>query len=104
MAPQLLQSAHSWDKLSKKQECYEFVVVSRKNACQTCSSLTLRHKTRFPYEYPCREAMTVLWGATMSTLMGRALRQNFGNIRGYYANTRGLLEQIEALAALLFRR
>ena len=43
-------------------------------------------------------------GATMETLVGRALRQNFGNIRDYWENTRGLLEQTGALSALLFHR
>ena len=46
----------------------------------------------------------MLRGATMSTLMGRARCQNFGNIRDYYVNNRGLLEQMEAISALLFHR
>ena len=35
----------------------------------------------------------------MSPLMGRALRQNFGNIRDYYVYNSGLLE-MEAFSAL----
>ena len=32
------------------EECYEFMVVSSKNACQIRSSPTLRHKEYFAYE------------------------------------------------------
>ena len=32
------------------EECYEFTVVSSKNACQTRLPPALRHKHYFPYE------------------------------------------------------
>ena len=38
----------------------------------------------------------------MSTLMGRKLCQNFGNIRDYYEKNMVLLEQMSALSAMLF--
>ena len=43
------------------EECYEFTVVSSKNACQIRSSPTLRHKIYFAYgsilahAIPCRD-------------------------------------------------
>ena len=39
-------------------ECYEFTVVSSKNACQIRSSPTLRHKEQFAYEYLLARAIT----------------------------------------------
>ena len=41
-------------------------------------------------------------GAPMETLVARVICQHFGNIRDLYAYNRVLLEQVEAIAALLF--
>ena len=46
--------------------------------------------------------MAVREGATMGPVVGRGTRQNFGNIRDYFEKIRVLLEQIEALSAMLF--
>ena len=39
-------------KILNTYECYEYVVMSRKNVCQTRLPPTLRHKERFAYERP----------------------------------------------------
>src|SRR5439155_18975369 len=44
------EARYSYANFLTTEECYRLAVVSSKNACQTCSSLTLRHKERFPYE------------------------------------------------------
>src|SRR5215831_12401761 len=49
--PQSLQSAHSYDKNVRAQECYECVVVSSKNLCPTRLPPILRHKAAFTYEW-----------------------------------------------------
>src|SRR5689334_23122759 len=64
--------------------------------------MTRYNKEEFAYEYPCREAITRRQGAPLETLVDRAIRQNFGNIRDSSAYNRILLEHVEAIAALLF--
>ena len=67
-------------------------------------TVTRYNKRLFPYKWSCRAALAGQAGAPMETRADRVLRQNFGNIRDAYAYTRVLLEQVEALAALLFHQ
>src|SRR5262245_41920318 len=71
---------------------------------QTSLQPTLCHKSSFPYECRCREALAVRSGAAIATLVGRTTRKNFGNIREYCENNNVLLEQRGALSAMLFHR
>ena len=50
VAPQLLQSVNSYEKISVAEECYECVVMSSKKTCQTRPTSVLRHKADFAYE------------------------------------------------------
>src|SRR5215813_14112427 len=92
MAPQWLQSAHSYEKSSKAGECYETGAVSRKILSQTRLPSALRHKGQFAYECLCREALAMRWDVPMGPVVSRDICQNFGNIREYFQIIRVLLE------------
>jgi excisionase family DNA binding protein len=78
--------------------------MARNMVDQPRATPPLIYKRALRMSAPYREALAVRWGTTMETLVDRVIRLNFGNIRDYEENKRILLEQRDALSALLFPR
>jgi hypothetical protein len=69
--------------------------MSGKMVDQTRPPLALVHKDFFAYESSSRELLAVRRGGIMGPVMGRATRQNFGNIRVFGRNSGFVLAGVD---------